>query len=98
MLLKPGVDISRLRPPIRRALCVLDEIYKKYDSELVITSTYDGNHLPCSLHYQHLAVDFRFPKSQINMVVSEIRNRLGSDYDVVVESDHIHLEYDPKEK
>ena len=97
MLLKPGVDISRLRPPIRRALCVLDEIFRKYNSELVITSTYDGNHLPCSLHYQHLAIDFRYPHSHISQIIPEIRKALGPDYDVVAEPDHIHVEYDPKD-
>ena len=96
MLLKPGVDISRLARPIRRVLCPLDSLFDKYKEELVITSTYGGNHLPCSLHYANLAIDIRLPKKNLKEIVTEIKDILGKDYDVVLERDHIHIEYDPK--
>jgi hypothetical protein len=28
-------------------------------------------------------------------MVAEIRSALGSDYDVIIEPDHLHVEYDP---
>lgn len=39
MLIKAGVDISRLRPEIRKKLTALNKIYKSIKDELVITST-----------------------------------------------------------
>jgi len=32
-----------------------------------------------------------------SQAVSMLKSQLGSDYDVVLESDHIHVEYDPKD-
>ena len=96
MLLKAGVDISRLRPEIRKKLTVLCYVLKKYgDMELVITSTYEGNHSPGSLHYANLAIDIRRPKGYA-LIRDQIKEHLGDDYDVVAEKDHIHIEYDPK--
>jgi len=96
MLIKAGVDISRLRPEIRKKL---NEIARRAWSiggeELIITSTYEGLHSEGSLHYANLAVDIRKGPSG-NMLCDELQNKLGMDYDVVLESDHIHIEYDPK--
>ncbi|RLC84240.1 MAG: hypothetical protein DRI93_03245 [Aquificota bacterium] len=97
MLLKLGVDISRLRRPIRRALNRIDRVFRDHGLEAVITSTYEGNHSPSSLHYANLAVDIRLPKKLSPAeITQELRDALGSDYDVVLERDHIHIEYDPK--
>ena len=98
MLVKAGVDISRLRRPIRKVLNKLDEIYRKYGYELVITSTYEGNHSPGSLHYANLAIDIRAPKKDREKLYKEIKEVLSDDYDVVLERTHIHIEYDPKDK
>lgn len=96
MLIKAGVDISRLRPEIRKRLTGLATLFWQHDiQELVITSTYEGTHSAGSLHYANLAVDIRqVIKNQLLYV--EISQWLGEDYDVVQKSDHIHIEYDPK--
>jgi hypothetical protein len=96
MLIKAGVDISRLNREIRRALPVISRVIKDCGEELVITSTFEGNHSPGSLHYCNDAVDIRSPGKRIQKVQNDIKERLGKDYDVVLESDHIHVEYDPK--
>ena len=96
MLVKLGVDISRLQRPIRRSLNVIERIYRRYGYEPVITSTYEGDHMPSSLHYANLAVDVRLPPSNIQAVLYDLRRALNEDYDVVLEKDHIHIEYDPK--
>jgi hypothetical protein len=97
MLLKLGVDISRLEKPIRCILGNIDSLFISITGEeSVITSTYEGNHSPSSLHYGNLAVDFRLPKKKADDLISAIRSRLSQDYDVVLETDHIHVEYDPK--
>ncbi|MBA7495086.1 hypothetical protein ES702_05665 [subsurface metagenome] len=96
MLLKTGVDISRLNREIRRALGTISVIFWKYGHELVITSTYEGDHSPGSLHYSNDAVDIRAPVNRAGEIFAEIRELLGVDFDVVDEVDHIHIEYDPK--
>ena len=99
MLVKLGVDISQLHRPIRRTLSVVDSIYKQLTGEeAVMTSTYEGDHGPSSLHYCHDAYDTRLPKQleSLGRLLGAIQNRLGSDFDVVGEADHIHIEYDPK--
>jgi hypothetical protein len=96
MLIKLGVDISRLERPIRRALNVIDEVLREHGEEAVITSTYEGDHSPGSLHYANLAVDIRLPKNNPTGVALAIQQKLGEDYDVIVEMTHIHIEYDPK--
>ena len=96
MLIKAGVDISRLNRKIRRALHAAETAYSE-DSELfIITSTYEGNHSAGSLHYSNDAFDSNRPKNNPTSVVGNIKSRLGPDYDVVLEYNHIHVEYDPK--
>jgi len=96
MLIKAGVDISRLRPEIRKKLNEIARLVWTIGKvELVITSTYEGNHSEGSLHYANLAVDIqRGPYGSI--LSDELRDKLGMDYDVILEADHVHIEYDPK--
>jgi hypothetical protein len=96
LLTKLGIDISRLKRPIRRALNVIEGAYREKGLEAVITSTYEGNHIPSSLHYANLAVDIRCPKENRARMKNVLANRLGKEYDVILEEDHIHIEYDPK--
>lgn len=98
MLIKAGVDISRLNREIRKALQVCNKVGCWYWDELVVTSTYEGNHSPGSLHYANDAVDIRRPRQKDKECRDELRRALGKDFDVVLERDHIHIEYDPKGK
>ena len=96
MLIKAGVDISRLRPEIRKRQNEIARIVWSIEKEeLVITSTYEGTHSEGSLHYADLAEDIRRHKKG-QEVRDELKNKLGMDYDVVLRPDHIHIEYDPK--
>ena len=96
MLIKAGVDISRLKRPIRRILGPVAVIVWGIErQELVITSTYEGNHSEGSLHYCNEAVDIRTWKKP-REVRDDIKRELGDDYDVIFEGNHIHIEYDPK--
>jgi len=96
MLIKAGVDISRLNREIRRALRIISDFFDYHDQEAVVTSTYEGDHSAGSLHYADDAVDIRNPKPRIIDIIGELREKLGSGFDIVKESDHIHVEYDPK--
>jgi hypothetical protein len=67
--------------------------------ELTITSGTDGKHKRGSKHYSGEALDVRtrnLTKANVKRVVDMLAARLGRGYDVVLETDHIHVEYDPK--
>lgn len=96
MLLKLGVDISRLADPMRQALNKIEAVFQKHGIEPVITSTYEGTHSPSSFHYVNRAVDLRLPPAAMReQIVSGLKSALPG-FDVVLESNHIHVEYDPK--
>ncbi len=99
MILKKSVSLKGLQPQILVAVMVANEVYKKYGKDLVITSVNDSKHGEGSLHYKGFAIDtriFYFPKGVAKKVRDEIASRLGDEFDVVLEKDHIHIEYDPK--
>ncbi len=68
-------------------------------SDVWITSGTDGTHMKGSKHYEGNALDLR-RKNMTPDVLAQyllvLKERLGRDYDVVLERDHIHVEYDPK--
>ena len=72
---------------------------------VVITSGNDGTHMEGSLHFKNLALDFRtghnwepplMSEEEAHEILEELKARLGIGFDVVLEKDHIHGEYDPK--
>lgn len=97
---KPGVKLSGLQwgpmsPVIESAIVA----YDYFDRLVVITSGLDGVHMPGSRHYEGLALDFRTRHlnwHQKSAVRRSIARNLGSDYDVLLERTHLHVEYDPK--
>jgi len=85
------------------ALMVADQVYKEFGADgVVITSLNDARHSETSLHYAGNAADIRvwnLPDSvDPNDVVTSIKARLNLDYDVIFESDHIHIEYQPRRR
>jgi hypothetical protein len=97
MLIKAGVDISRLRPEIRKKQNLIARVVWSIEQEeLIVTSTYEGNHSEGSLHYANLAEDIRRHKKG-QEVRDQLAFNLGRDYDIVLKGDHIHIEYDPKQ-
>ena len=102
MKFKKGVNPFGIRPELMIGLFVVDNIYKNFGPELVVTSLNDSKHSKTSLHYSGQAADLRTHyftgSSQVALVADAIRDALGRnpDYDVVIESDHIHFEYQPK--
>lgn len=99
MILKKGVKVQGMRPELFLAILVADGVYTSLGQELVITSLLDGTHSNTSLHYTGCGVDFRtryFKEGQAEKARNDIAGRLTSDYDVILESNHIHLEYQPR--
>jgi len=96
MLIKAGVDISRLNRDIRRSLPKAEAVYDQYGEDFVVTSTFEGTHGSGSLHYSNDAYDVRLPKGDIKEIFNAVKETLGNSFDVIWEGDHIHTEYDPK--
>jgi len=86
-----------MHPRIEAALPLIEEVYKEFgESELVITSGRDGVHMEGSLHYEGKAMDIRF-WTVLEELTKRIKAKLGVGYDVLLEKDHIHIEWDPKQ-
>jgi hypothetical protein len=65
---------------------------------LTVTSGTDGKHMTGSKHYIGGALDVRtrgLTPEERRDVMSVVKRRLGKGYDVVLESDHLHVEWDP---
>ena len=96
MKLKPGVRIHGIQPEMVLGLSILRALWP---AEMVVTSVVDGKHSRGSLHYTGCAVDLRtrnLDPAEIQKVAVKARERLGDDFDVVVEKTHMHVEYQPK--
>lgn len=82
------------------AMPIIFEVYRDFDVSPVITSGMEGKHSSGSLHYAGLAFDFRTrhvkPDSRFELA-ARLQAELGEEFDVVLEADHIHIEWDPDE-
>jgi hypothetical protein len=96
MKIKKGVIMSGLQLPMRKALIEANHVYNFHNQELVITSAIDGEHSAGSYHYYGYAVDLRtryFTDNEALDVAKKIREKLGNDYTVLFETNHIHIQY-----
>lgn len=71
------------------------------DDTVWVTSANDLKHKENSKHYSNDAFDIRTRnvvngKTDVQRWVAKMRGALGLDYDIILEVDHIHAEYDPK--
>ncbi len=107
LTLASGVRIDKLTPQILLAMYVVDRCYLEIGVELVITSANDRQHMDGSLHPKGLAFDCRtepdgntwrpgaVKPAAIDGLVRRMRDRLGENFQVILESDHIHVEASP---
>lgn len=96
MLIKAGVDISRLNREIRRTLTPVAAWLNGLACELIITSTYEGNHMASSFHYGDDAYDIRLSMNVLDREKGRLKELLGADFDVIFYVKKVHIEYDPK--
>jgi len=107
---KNGAVFANINPAMIRVITAADSVWEaQLRLEPVITSGTDGYHRPKSgrpsLHYSGRAFDLRtwdreghqltYPAK--TRLANALRNHLDSDFDVIVEDTHIHVEYDPKD-
>ena len=101
MNLKEGVQIQGATTELLFGLIVANQVYSDFGYELTVTSLLDGKHSLSSLHYSGNAGDLRTrnvaPEDR-PPIRDKIKENLGIDYDVVLESTHIHLEYQPRRR
>ena len=97
MKIKPGVKIAGVRPELLMGLMVANSIIAyEFNADMIITTCADGTHMAGSKHYIGQAVDIRIGNlSDPVAVVSRLKFELEELFDVVLEKDHIHFEYDP---
>jgi hypothetical protein len=79
--------------------CAAANAAQELGLSIVITSGTDGQHMTGSRHGDAAALDFRtrhLARGNIDAWMAAMRRRLGPDYDIVDEGDHIHVEHDPK--
>lgn len=100
-MIKAGVDLRGISPQMAIAYTIATFVYStKTGNRCVITSGSDGKHGPNSLHYKGMALDLRTSNlraDQVHPVYLLLKESLGEQFDTVLESDHIHVEFDPKE-
>lgn len=96
-MIKPGV---KLHPSTAWAagMPIVREVFRDFGYTATITSGRDGKHMTGSLHYSGQAFDFRsrdIASADLHHLVATLAEALGKEFDVVLESDHIHVEFDP---
>ena len=97
-MIKPGVRVLGIRPETVLGLMLAQHVFAQHGAEFVITSVTEGEHTRASIHYAGGAADLRRPGdlAKATTLVTALREALGEDFDVILEGDHIHMEFQPK--
>ena len=100
MIFKKGAKINGMKPEMVLGVMVIETVLETYGLsryDFVITSGTDGKHKKRSKHRTGYAVDVRIWAKILWLDVCEdLRKTLTDEFDVVLESDHIHVEFDPE--
>jgi len=99
VIVKDGTTILGLHPKMQIANCKVAVIYAKHGYKFRLTAGIDlFGHMKGSLHPRGRACDWGVQGLDIIQAKDlrdEIDAALGPDFDVLLEDDHIHGEYDP---
>jgi len=97
--IKSTVRIGTLTLELLDGLLAAAHVYSNLGYTLVVTSWDASVHGKDSLHYQGRSADLRFwtiPEKERPGVLKQLKLVLGPSWDVIQETDHFHIEYDPK--
>ena len=95
---KEGIQLT-ITKAINEILLKAEPCFTSFSVPCVVTSGTDGQHGEKSKHYSAEALDFRVRHLKVDLhqpLVKLLKERLGKDFDVVYEGDHVHIEFDPK--
>ena len=98
-MIKEGAKVNGIRPEMVLAYAMIQPIFKKLGIDCVITEATGATHNEGSLHYVGLAIDIRNRDIPVDIqawLQVKLQNILGSQYEVLLESDHYHIEFQPK--
>jgi len=100
VMLKDALGEKGIQPEMVLGALVVYSVFNEEGFTCTITSCMDGVHKQGSLHYKGQALDFRtrhvVDEEALLDIVQAIKFALGEEFDVVLEEDHLHVEYDPK--
>lgn len=99
MKLKAGASLKDVSWRMFDAAIKVESVLAHFAVDMVITAGTDGQHMVGSLHYKGLALDIRtrdMKPEDKEPARAAIKAVLGAEFDVVLEGDHFHIEYDPK--
>lgn len=99
MHIKAGVKLIGAKPELLIGLMIVRDVFMKYNVDLTLTAITDGKHSRGSLHYAGYAADLRtrdIAKELIPKIIEDSKISLGDEFDIIFESTHIHLEWQPK--
>lgn len=95
---KEGVRLHILSPYIQEIMWAACKVWALLGKEPTVTSCNDGKHMKDSLHYKDKALDLRIIDVQKDLwpkLVEGLKTMLESKgYQVILETDHIHVEFD----
>lgn len=95
---KSGVSVDGLKPEALFGMMVCAGVFADLNQVFTVTSVCDGKHMDNSLHYYGMAFDIRTRDLRgvlAQVVASRLHEALGGCFQVVVEPDHIHVEFQP---
>lgn len=92
------VSLDGLNTRMLTAIQAAAQVWKEQGMQSVtITSALDGDHGTRSLHPSGQAIDLRiWGLPSMRSAAEQVKDLLGPDYDVILETDHLHIEFDPK--
>jgi len=95
---KKDVSLVGMQSEAIHGIDICLSVFHQAGLKMTLTSCRDGNHSRYSHHFKGLAWDIRVwdIKGRIQWMCGQLQDALGSEYQVINEEDHIHVEYDPE--
>ena len=101
ILFKTNVNIYGVQPELVLSVLLINQVFLKHNQNMIITSMIDGVHNLGSLHPKGFAIDIRTRdifKPILDRIIQELKENYDDQLDIILESDHLHIEFDPKIK
>lgn len=93
-----GAKLLGIKPEMIPVFIITNEVFRHYSAEAVLTEGTGGIHRTI-VHPLGMATDWglsKLGKSVDKSIKSRLKAKLGDQYDVILESDHFHIEFDPR--